>query len=513
MTVNFVKNPICKRIFLYVNKQLEMKIKLILLSRVQEWKKDEDIGILCTDEVYFNMEDIEKFDEKINDLHKSILQDINIENQPTPECFISYCWSNSRKARNKGDDFSDSSIGGIDPRDLKLKIEETGIKCWLDVEQVGKIGLYQDIAKGLKKSKVFVCCISDEYVVSKNCKMEFRFAVLNLKLPTIMVAIGTGYKWRKSEIEMLSQSFPIFFMKNLDEDVQMIKNLIKSYCKTELNKETDKKDAKNEDNDDFKKDGFSELLELTQRKFLKFLRASTSSLKDKKLLPHLLILDLLINDENGKIEGYYFFFLCEYEEGWHIPENYEKIYWKIKWNCQEVKNSIGNWSGYLSKLLMILKETNLPLSILQTSQGINIIDKIIKFTSTSSNDDESKNNFIQSYNLMLKFVENLASSSQQNRKYFQYLTNRNFSGKILWLCEYHDKLKSKQSENNFNKEVKAKIEYNNKKYYEQKWRITKQAQSQISDLKKEKKYSKITDVVETKMLNEDRRRSRACILS
>lgn len=51
MTLNFIQDSICKQIFMYGKKQLEINTKLILLTRNYNWKRDEDIGILCADEV------------------------------------------------------------------------------------------------------------------------------------------------------------------------------------------------------------------------------------------------------------------------------------------------------------------------------------------------------------------------------------------------------------------------------------------------------------------------------
>ena len=39
-----------------------------------------------------------------------------------------------------------------------------------------------------------------QYANSKNCKMEFRFAVAKLKIPTILAVVGTGYNWERSEV-------------------------------------------------------------------------------------------------------------------------------------------------------------------------------------------------------------------------------------------------------------------------------------------------------------------------
>lgn len=52
MTENFINDLSCKQIFLYATSQLGLKFKLILINKNFAWKKDEDIGVLCSDEVF-----------------------------------------------------------------------------------------------------------------------------------------------------------------------------------------------------------------------------------------------------------------------------------------------------------------------------------------------------------------------------------------------------------------------------------------------------------------------------
>ncbi|CAD5126323.1 unnamed protein product [Dimorphilus gyrociliatus] len=144
------------------------------------------------------MQNIEKFDSKIKDLKNSLQS--NSKSTQWPPCLKSYCWSNSQKAKSKGTKFNEKAIGKTDLRLLKDRLEEAGIKCWMDIEQVNRAGLFQDIAQGLKKSKNMVACVSDEYVASRNCQMEFRFAAITLRLPIILAIAGTGRKWFQSEI-------------------------------------------------------------------------------------------------------------------------------------------------------------------------------------------------------------------------------------------------------------------------------------------------------------------------
>lgn len=61
-------------------------------------------------------------------------------------------------------------------------------------------GLFEDIAQGLRQAHCVICCVSDQYVTSSNCLMEFRFAANVLRLPTILAVVGTSNNWRKSQV-------------------------------------------------------------------------------------------------------------------------------------------------------------------------------------------------------------------------------------------------------------------------------------------------------------------------
>lgn len=49
-------------------------------------------------------------------------------------------------------------------------------------------------------SMLYVCC---QYVNSRNCLMEFRFAATQLQLPLIIAAVGTGNSWEKTEVSVV----------------------------------------------------------------------------------------------------------------------------------------------------------------------------------------------------------------------------------------------------------------------------------------------------------------------
>jgi len=55
--------------------------------------------------------------------------------------FISYCWANSKEACSITTQAKPGSLGYGDPRALKTYLENGGIRCWLDIEQMGKVSV------------------------------------------------------------------------------------------------------------------------------------------------------------------------------------------------------------------------------------------------------------------------------------------------------------------------------------------------------------------------------------
>jgi len=144
-----------------------------------------------------------------------------VHSQPSvvlPKVFISYCWCNSREAVQRGTKEQPGSLGWGDPRKIKEFLEEKGIACWLDVDKVGQGQLFEEIADGLRHAKVMVVCASDEYARSRNCLMELRFACITLNVPLIVVIVGTGLKWEKTEMGMLLLGSPKISYQHENKD-------------------------------------------------------------------------------------------------------------------------------------------------------------------------------------------------------------------------------------------------------------------------------------------------------
>jgi hypothetical protein len=133
------------------------------------------------------------------------------------DVLVSYCWSNSTTAFHRG--HVSSVEGRTDPIAMKGEIERaTGLRCWLDVEQLGSGGLFQGIHAALssKSLKCVILCVSDEYARSPNCMMELEYAIR--RIPCLVVSVGNGYAWRvklagyfvayQESFDFVSQPFP-----------------------------------------------------------------------------------------------------------------------------------------------------------------------------------------------------------------------------------------------------------------------------------------------------------------
>jgi leucine-rich repeat kinase 2 len=178
------------------------------------WLADERLASVCTD-FRIIMQDPNRYPIKLAEMFdniESILKDTKIDKslkQKPPDVFISYCWQNSHDAIKKGTKGPKSALGWLDPRILMTFFKENGIEAWLDIQEINPSQtLFAEITKGINQAKIVVACLSDEYVKSINCKLEFRFAHTSLKVPIVKAVVGTGQEWRKNEISFLSGSYP-----------------------------------------------------------------------------------------------------------------------------------------------------------------------------------------------------------------------------------------------------------------------------------------------------------------
>jgi len=104
---------------------LRKPITPIIFGSDNRWRSS-DIGATLTDKLYINMQDATRYEHKINEIHGAIQEDKKNQekdqrkrDEPT-DVFISYCWTNSHDAINKGTKPTATSLGWGDPRTIKV---------------------------------------------------------------------------------------------------------------------------------------------------------------------------------------------------------------------------------------------------------------------------------------------------------------------------------------------------------------------------------------------------------
>jgi len=121
---------------------------------------------------------------------------------------ISYCWINSSIASEKQqiDVFQGTSFS--DPRRIANNIsKKTNLKVWVDVDCVtnGTQSILEQHAEAIKKCRVFVPCVSDQYAASIFCRMQFQYASGIPEKKVVPIIVGTGDQWKTSVIGLAMQ--------------------------------------------------------------------------------------------------------------------------------------------------------------------------------------------------------------------------------------------------------------------------------------------------------------------
>ncbi|XP_043245367.1 uncharacterized protein LOC122393433 [Amphibalanus amphitrite] len=101
----------------------------------------------------------------------AVLRNVSKPESPAP-VFISYQWDHQEEAVR-----------------LRGRLESTGLRCWMDVGQMGGGDLlYEKIYQGISGAKVFVACLSQQYLQSQLCLREAHLAdLLQLKLVPVLL--------------------------------------------------------------------------------------------------------------------------------------------------------------------------------------------------------------------------------------------------------------------------------------------------------------------------------------
>ncbi|CAF0705574.1 unnamed protein product, partial [Brachionus calyciflorus] len=479
---NFSQDEKCVQIFEMVKNLIKRNYLLIefgLLGK-RDWLKNPLFASACTD-FRVIMQDPKRFQTKLADafesIEKMIQTDIKEENEKkkSPDVFISYCWANSHDALRKGSKGTKTSLGWLDPRELVKFFANHGIHAWIDIDNLDSTKqMFGEITKGINQAKCIVACISDEYVESLNCKLEFRFAHISLKIPIIKAIVGLGNEWRKNEIAFLGSCYPeVNFQLEAPGAYSALLNHVKH--ELEKSKATETDEISNENtNLDTNNSAFQELYELTQRKFLRQLINFSDKVPTIRPYPRLFCMDLvdeeiieklikmritnLAIDKGEKIREEKSIDenietkvtiepsediksiknlitcirpMCEHDESWHFSDSFVIL-----------PNLTNSFCPYLIRIMTILKNGNLSneLAFFMTESG----SKLMSEMEDKSNNEPTE--MTQSYNSL----RNYFISEYENGRFYSNsdtqtpstnLFNLNKcelkNGKILWLCKKH----------------------------------------------------------------------------
>ncbi|XP_052285089.1 uncharacterized protein LOC127881358 isoform X1 [Dreissena polymorpha] len=320
---HFERDRQCVDIFLHAREAMNKATMVVVLGKSMEWEK-KDLGMkIGQQERKLMAKTRSRYEcangrrDELKEWLTEILQGIKEKEVTMPEVFISYCQRNSYLATKNQEKYNESALGYGDPRDLCFRLEHEGkFNCWIDTEYIGKEkkGIFADMAVGIRNSKVFVAFVSDEYAESDNCLMELRFGILNMGLPVVAVIVGTGSKWKQTEVGMLlarAKALEVYLQKENPEGVKVLIQYVGEALATQ--KLTEKKNAEASGKDkkkhvklaevDTERKGnssvaYQEEVELIQRKFMRHILGSIASL-DQMPMPRLIIVDF-VKDSSSK---------------------------------------------------------------------------------------------------------------------------------------------------------------------------------------------------------------------
>ncbi|XP_052759659.1 uncharacterized protein LOC128202664 [Mya arenaria] len=475
MSDEFCDNPECKKVLLYLKDVLHKPILLVLLGTTKKWQKG-DMNYSFGTEVYVDMQNKTRYPHKIKELYEAIKKKEQAKVQKnvkktSPKCFISYCWSNSHDAvLVKKSKQIEGALGWekSDPRVVKSFLENQGVSCWLDVEQTGGVGLFHSIAEGLKDAEVMVAFVSDQYVMSKNCVMEFRYSLTTKRIPVILVVVGLGTEWVSSEVGVLAvgnKCKQVFMQMENEAGYLQVLKLVQDNLKNSKSSGEEKQSAELQRNV-----AFQEVLELTQRKLLRHITSNFINI-DLEPYPNLFVIDfisekerqrpLTISKEDSQSpesekrkpdvnvmskSKYVFRLLCEHLGGWHIVPT--TIPFPDNLDPEEEKMTIENAAPYLSRIYTILKHANVKLECLVTPDG-EIFQQRLEEIGVNSSD------FKESYLDLRNTVIN-----QDKAKSLAALQRCHVNGKMVWLCDEHKNASKSMTESRYQGKISAEPEKN-----------------------------------------------------
>eukprot|EP00298_Acanthocystis_sp_HF-20_P016813 c21592_g1_i3.p1 GENE.c21592_g1_i3~~c21592_g1_i3.p1 ORF type:complete len:649 (+),score=321.59 c21592_g1_i3:33-1979(+) len=247
----YCKSDECVAEVTYIKKQLKRPVIPIPTTGMDNWIQSQ-VGMLVGNLLWIQYAQDNNFKELLLSRCRKYINGMDAddkqnEHKEPKKAMLSYCWANSMHALEAKQ--VPSVVGYADPRLIKNGLETAGVATWLDIENLGyesDKGLFDGILEGLKQARVVVACVSNQYAVSANCRMEFQYALKMLRKPVIMAVVGANDGascWEESEVGLLSNHCPFFgtrcptvdfrsvydsnsFNSKLDEVISLVKDAL-----------------------------------------------------------------------------------------------------------------------------------------------------------------------------------------------------------------------------------------------------------------------------------------------
>ena len=118
---------------------------------------------------------------------------------------------------NEVDEFASGSVDAYlsyennftDPSFIPNEVADSLKKKGISVTDGCKNSDLKEKVLMMKRSKVFIACINDTYVLNEQCRMEFQFAKTTLKKPVVPLVVGNGKEW---VVSVVGERQLVFFL-------------------------------------------------------------------------------------------------------------------------------------------------------------------------------------------------------------------------------------------------------------------------------------------------------------
>ncbi|XP_068689361.1 uncharacterized protein [Montipora foliosa] len=118
------------------------------------------------------------------------------------DIYISYTKADSPTAIRNPEGYGEEMLSSLcDPREIRCELESCRVT--VNREKVESESLIQTVEQ-INSAKVFVACLSDEYVRDEICRQEFLYAKKTARKPVIPIVVGSGsFDWMMTVVGLL----------------------------------------------------------------------------------------------------------------------------------------------------------------------------------------------------------------------------------------------------------------------------------------------------------------------